>query len=186
MTAPAAIRARSCPLCGTSAGEPCQPKPAADHLARYLDSYTAGQLTRAYMAVTLADLVVIDLSVVIPDAPDQVPPDAEHDYCGDGIDEEFERCETCKRARADRADYLAALRDGYVHVADAFGGDSSLSLFGRIPVRRALLSLPGIGPKTADVIMAQIHIPAMCTIGGMRARHREALIARLQDMQAGR
>lgn len=79
MTAPAAVRDRSCPLCKAPTGEPCQPKPAADHLARYLDSYTAGQLTRAYMAVVLADLVVIDPSVVIQDAPDQVLPDAEHD-----------------------------------------------------------------------------------------------------------
>lgn len=59
MTAPATVRGRACPLCGTPAGEPCQPKPAADHLARYLDSYTAGQLTHAYMAMTLGELVVI-------------------------------------------------------------------------------------------------------------------------------
>lgn len=68
MTAPAAVRGRTCPLCGTPGGEPCQPKPAADHLARYLDSYTAGQLTRAYLAMTLSELVVLDPCVVIPDA----------------------------------------------------------------------------------------------------------------------
>lgn len=69
MSVPAAVRARACLLCGMHAGEPCQPKPAADHLARYLDSYTAGQLTRAYMAMTLGELVVIEPSVVIPAEP---------------------------------------------------------------------------------------------------------------------
>lgn len=61
-----APRGRACPLCGTPAGEPCQPKPSADHLARYLDAYTAGQVTRAYLAMVLGELVVIDEYAVIP------------------------------------------------------------------------------------------------------------------------
>jgi hypothetical protein len=60
-----AVRARTCPLCCTPAGEPCQPKPVGDHLARYLDSFTAGHLTRQYMAVVLGELVVVDTCVVI-------------------------------------------------------------------------------------------------------------------------
>lgn len=60
-----AVRRRECLLCGAPPGEPCQPKPAGDHLARYLDAYTAGQLTRAYMALTLGELVVIDDCAVI-------------------------------------------------------------------------------------------------------------------------
>jgi hypothetical protein len=67
MTAPAApaltaeetARARPCPLCQARPGAPCQRKPQGDHLARYLDADTAGQLTRDYMAAVLADLVVI-------------------------------------------------------------------------------------------------------------------------------
>jgi hypothetical protein len=58
-TAPDAARAHQCPLCGRPAGTPCQGKPQGDHLARYLDAYTAGQLTREYMAAVLAELVVI-------------------------------------------------------------------------------------------------------------------------------
>jgi hypothetical protein len=65
-TAPA-IRARQCPLCRTPAGEPYQPKPEGDHLARYLDAHTAAQITKAYMAAVLGELVVIDVcSTVIP------------------------------------------------------------------------------------------------------------------------
>ncbi len=60
-----AVRSRECLLCDAPPGEPCQPKPAGDHLARYLDAYTAGQLTRAYMAMTLGELVVIDDCSVI-------------------------------------------------------------------------------------------------------------------------
>ena len=64
ITAPA-VRSRQCPLCETPAGEACQPKPSGDHLARYLDAYTAGQLTKAYMAMVLGELVVIDGCTVV-------------------------------------------------------------------------------------------------------------------------
>ena len=65
-TAPQAARSRQCPLCDAPPGEPCQLKPAGDHLARYLDAYTAGQLTRAYLAAVLGELVVIEPCQVIP------------------------------------------------------------------------------------------------------------------------
>jgi len=64
ITAPA-VRTRQCPLCEAPAGEACQPKPSGDHLARYLDAYTAGQLTKAYMARVLGELVVVDACAVI-------------------------------------------------------------------------------------------------------------------------
>lgn len=38
---------------------------AGDHLARYLDAYTAGELTRAYMAAVIGELVVITRAAVI-------------------------------------------------------------------------------------------------------------------------
>jgi hypothetical protein len=64
VTAPA-VRARQCPLCETPAGRPCQDKPSGDHLARYLDAYTAGHLTKAYIAMAVGELVVIDGCMVI-------------------------------------------------------------------------------------------------------------------------
>jgi hypothetical protein len=67
LTAAQAARARQCPLCRTSPGTPCQAKPPGDHLARYLDAYTAGQLTRAYMAAVVGELVVIDRAAIVPD-----------------------------------------------------------------------------------------------------------------------
>lgn len=60
-----AVRGRACPLCETPEGRPCQDKPSGDHLARYLDAFTAGQLTRAYMAMVLGELVVVDACVVV-------------------------------------------------------------------------------------------------------------------------
>jgi hypothetical protein len=66
-TAAQAARGRRCPLCGAKPHRPCQRKPAGDHLARYLDAYTAGQLTRAYMARVLGELVVITRRAVIAD-----------------------------------------------------------------------------------------------------------------------
>jgi hypothetical protein len=65
-TAAQAARARRCPLCWAQPGTPCQRKPAGDHLARYLDAYTAGQLSREYMAAVTGELVVITRSQVIP------------------------------------------------------------------------------------------------------------------------
>jgi hypothetical protein len=65
-TTPEAARARKCPLCQTPPGTPCQHKPQGDHLARYLDAYTAGQLTREYMAAVLAELVVITRWRIVP------------------------------------------------------------------------------------------------------------------------
>jgi hypothetical protein len=62
-----AARARPCPLCEAPPGGPCQAKPPGDHLARYLDAYTAGQLTRAYMAAVVGELVVIDRAVIVAD-----------------------------------------------------------------------------------------------------------------------
>jgi hypothetical protein len=61
-----AARARQCPLCWAPGGTPCQRKPEGDHLARYLDAYTAGQCSRAYLTMVLAELVVITRWQVIP------------------------------------------------------------------------------------------------------------------------
>ena len=61
-----AARARQCPLCWAQSGTPCQRKPEGDHLARYLDAFTAGQLSRAYLAMVLGELVVITRWQIIP------------------------------------------------------------------------------------------------------------------------
>jgi hypothetical protein len=44
-----AARQRPCPLCYAPPGTPCRRKPPGDHLARYLDTYTAGRLTSEYV-----------------------------------------------------------------------------------------------------------------------------------------
>lgn len=80
ITAAPAVRGRECPLCQAPSGTPCSPKPVGDHLARYMDAYTAGQLTREYMARTLGELVVIDTCAVIT-IPVQ-PAGATCHYCG--------------------------------------------------------------------------------------------------------
>lgn len=59
MTIAMAARARCCPLCDAGPGVPCQAKPAADHLGRYLDSWTAGYLFRAFMDRAVGELVAI-------------------------------------------------------------------------------------------------------------------------------
>lgn len=65
-TEPHAARDRQRPLCQKARGTACQAKPPADHLARYLDAFTAGQLTRAYMVMVLGELVVIHHAAMVP------------------------------------------------------------------------------------------------------------------------
>jgi len=77
-TAPQAARGRQCPLCDTLPGEPCQLKPAGDHLARYLDAYTAGQLTREYMAAVVGELITVDACMLIV----STEPGLACHYCG--------------------------------------------------------------------------------------------------------
>ena len=60
-------RGRRCPLCEAVPGVPCQLRPSGDHLARYLDAYTAGQLTREFMAAVLGELVVVASWRIVPD-----------------------------------------------------------------------------------------------------------------------
>jgi hypothetical protein len=67
LTAAQAARARPCPRCWAPPGEPCQRKPPGEHLACYLDAYTAGQLSREYMAAVVGELVVIAHSAIVPD-----------------------------------------------------------------------------------------------------------------------
>ena len=76
-----AARGHRCPLCATSAGQPCQPKPAGDHLARYLDAYTAGQVSRGYMTLVLGDLIVIDACAVITAPQPALAEAAAYDWC---------------------------------------------------------------------------------------------------------
>jgi hypothetical protein len=58
-------RLRRCPICDTPPGTPCQAKPAADHLGRFLDAYTAGQLSREYLSAVVGKLVVITTAQLI-------------------------------------------------------------------------------------------------------------------------
>ena len=60
-------RARWCPLCEAQPGTACRLIPSGDHLARYLDAYTAGQLTRDFMAAVLGELVVVASWRIVPD-----------------------------------------------------------------------------------------------------------------------
>ncbi|HLI38767.1 MAG TPA: integration host factor, actinobacterial type [Streptosporangiaceae bacterium] len=80
-------------------------------------------------------------------------------------------------ARAARAEALAALRQGTVTLADVLGDlDSPLR---RARVRQVLLSLPKVGPVTADRVMADAGIGPGRRVAGLGARQREALAGAL-------
>lgn len=66
LTEAQAARARRCALCEAPPGVPCKAKPEADHLARFLDAYVGGKLSRTYLAAVVGELVVIDRAVMIP------------------------------------------------------------------------------------------------------------------------
>jgi hypothetical protein len=60
-------RGRQCPLCAASPGVACQADPSGDHLARYLGAWTAGRLTREFMAAILGELVIVATWRIVPD-----------------------------------------------------------------------------------------------------------------------
>ena len=66
-TAAQAARAHHCPLCETPPGVPCQAKKAGDHLARYLDAYTAGELLCADTAAAVVGelVVIVDCAAIV-------------------------------------------------------------------------------------------------------------------------
>jgi hypothetical protein len=60
-TIPAAetVRQLPCTLCWARSGTPCQRRPRADHLQRWLDAYTAGQVTKADLGAVFGQVVVV-------------------------------------------------------------------------------------------------------------------------------
>ena len=67
LTEAQAARARRCPLCQAPPGTACQGKPSGDHLARYLDAYTTGQVSLVYLAAVLGELVVFTRESIVRD-----------------------------------------------------------------------------------------------------------------------
>ena len=61
------VRRAACPLCGARAYGPCQVRPAADHLARWLAAYTARRITRDQITAEVVRLVVVTKWCVIPE-----------------------------------------------------------------------------------------------------------------------
>ena len=54
-----AVRHGACPLCGARAYNPCQVRPAADHLARWLAAYSGRRITRDQLTAEVVRLVVV-------------------------------------------------------------------------------------------------------------------------------
>jgi hypothetical protein len=54
-----AARMLPCSLCWAASGTPCQQSPEADHLARYLDAYANGKISRKDMTAVFAAAEVI-------------------------------------------------------------------------------------------------------------------------------
>jgi hypothetical protein len=65
-----AVRAGNCPLCTAPAGAWCSPSPASDHLARWLDAYRAGRISRDDLKTAISGLTVITTAQLItPETP---------------------------------------------------------------------------------------------------------------------
>jgi hypothetical protein len=62
----AAARLLPCSLCWAPAGAPCQRAPEGDHLARYLDAYRNGRISRPDMTAVFAAAEVITTYRIVP------------------------------------------------------------------------------------------------------------------------
>ena len=60
-----AVRWRRCPQCAARAYSPCQVRPRADCLARWLAAYKAGKITRADLIGAISGLVVITAAQLV-------------------------------------------------------------------------------------------------------------------------
>ncbi|MFD9502363.1 integration host factor, actinobacterial type [Streptomyces sp. NPDC060035] len=88
------------------------------------------------------------------------------------------RASALKRAvavRQERADLLAAIKDGKVSLQDVLGRDDPV--VARIPVRRLLESLPRIGKIRAGQIVKEFGISETRRVHGLGTRQKERLLA---------
>lgn len=82
--------------------------------------------------------------------------------------------------RKARSEYLKSFAEGKVTLQELLeAGHTDREVIGRIPVRRVLLQIHGIGDKKADTIMDELQIAKTRRLRGLGARQREALLARL-------
>ena len=61
------VRQLPCTLCWARSGTPCQRRPVADHLQRWLDAYTAGQVTKDDLGAVFGQVVVVTRWQVVPE-----------------------------------------------------------------------------------------------------------------------
>ena len=83
--------------------------------------------------------------------------------------------------RRERSELLTSLKEGRVTLSELLGtqGDT----VGKIPVRRLLEALPGIGKVRAAQTMAEFQIADNRRIQGLGARQRELLLERFSTAQ---
>lgn len=81
--------------------------------------------------------------------------------------------EKAAAARKDRAEALDRVRAGELTLAGVLKGDAPALL--RAFVRQVLTALPGVGPITADKVIADIRIPDKRRISGLSQNQRKAL-----------
>jgi hypothetical protein len=154
ITAAPAVRTRACPLCGTPAGEPCQPKPAGDHLARFLDAYTAGQITKAYLAMVLGDLVVVDGCVVVGALEPALAEVAANGWCPASTELDYDETVYCEREAGHPGSHRAPGPDEGSEVA---WGDEPT------PEERLLLAISGADPDDAHNVRELRKHAVTCT-----------------------
>lgn len=65
-TAAQVVRQQACSRCGAPRNVACQASPPADHVARWLDTFTARLITRADVTEVLMRLVVLTDWALIP------------------------------------------------------------------------------------------------------------------------
>ncbi len=61
------VRQLPCTLCWARSGTPCQRRPVADHLQRWLDAYSAGQVTKDDLGAVFGQVVVVTRWQVVPE-----------------------------------------------------------------------------------------------------------------------
>ncbi|MGO9165061.1 MAG: hypothetical protein ACLP7J_30910 [Streptosporangiaceae bacterium] len=64
---PEAVRQVACSMCGAPAGQPCQRRPRADHVQRWLDACRAGLVTKTAVGEAVSSVTILTRWQVIPE-----------------------------------------------------------------------------------------------------------------------
>lgn len=87
--------------------------------------------------------------------------------------------EMAQQVRKERAELLAKVHDGTMTFREFVERGDRVT--GKTKLKSLLVRLDGIGPKSADEIIAKLHIRENARVGGLTDKQRERLLEYIEN-----